>query len=124
MNGFRIRQALADNRETPAVPPADEFWRDFRARARLVPQQEAAEPARPPLLGIPAWTTVGVCALLLLAAGLFFVGRDSGAEVPPTQIHSLRVLVPHTAVLMMYDPTCQATILWVDDMDDGEETGA
>jgi len=123
MRWFKIKQMLRDRRDVPACPTRDDFWTDFRAHARMVPQLEPD--TRPsPAFRIPAWTAAGVSALLLVTAGWFFAMRSVSDDVPPNKVHSLRISVPYTAMLMMYDPSSKATIIWVDDMmTDDEESG-
>jgi hypothetical protein len=116
MRWFTIRQLLRNRREEPPVPSRDEFWTDFRARARMTPQETPGSSHPSPTLWIPEWTTAGVCVLLLVVAGWYFVLRSTGDDVPPNKVHSLRVAVPYAALLMMYDPSSKATIVWVDDM--------
>ena len=116
MRWFKVKQMLRDRRETPAAPAKDAFWTDFRARARMTSQEAPGTSHPSPILWIPEWTTAAVCVLLLVVAGWYVAVPRSGDDVPPNKVHSLRISVPYTALLMMYDPSSKATIVWVDDM--------
>lgn len=125
MKDVNIREALQDKRNGgDAFPPAGPFWADFRARARLVPQiATEKEPRWTRFLGVPEWTAAATCALLLCVGGWFMIGRSADDEQPSNAVRSLRISVPHGAVLMTYDAASKATIVWVDDMaadDEGE----
>jgi len=115
------KEAIAGGiRGKPAAP--DAFWEDFRARARLRRQEEPAN-TRP--LVIPwrnKWAWVGTCAALLLA----FLGihmMDGGAVAQASQINSVEVVASHSGVLIMTDESSQSAILWIVDMEAGEENG-
>ena len=116
MRWFKIKQMLRDRKGVPAGPAKDAFWADFRARARMTPQEAPGTPRPFPALWIPEWTTAVVSVLLIAVAGWYFAVRVAGDDVPPNKVHSLRISVPYTALLMMYDPPSKSTIVWVDDM--------
>lgn len=102
--------------EAPKPPtPAAEFWADFKARARMAPQQ-SAEPAVHPALAM-RWALAAACVLVLagVTVGGFFMRPG---PVGGTAIESLEVVASHTAVLIMNDESKPGTILWVVDMDD------
>jgi len=124
MRWSKIEKALRDRTDNRVAPSTDEFWSDFRARARMTSQQTPGRRAFP-VLWIPEWTIAGVCVLLLVGAGWFFAVRERGDDIPPNKVHSLRVSVPYMAVPMMYYPSSKATIVWVDGMTvDDDESGA
>jgi hypothetical protein len=121
MRWFKIRQMLRDRKDAPAGPAQDAFWTDFRARARMTPQEAPGTPHPVPLRWIPEWTVAAVCALLLLGMGWYFAFPGAGGDMPPNKVHSLRVSVPYAALLMTYDPASKATIVWVDGMNMDDE---
>lgn len=125
MRWFKIGRVLRDRPDAPAAPARDGFWADFRARARMTPQEAPGTRHASPLQWVPEWTTAAVCVLLVLVMGWYLLvpgARDDGS---PNKVHSLRVSVPYAALLMMYDPSSKATIVWVDGMDmDDENDGA
>lgn len=108
-----IRDALAARAARPAPRPADEFWPDFRARARLTPQDlPDAGPARPAIV----WAAPLACAALLLVA----VGLHIFSTPPPPAgeaIKSYEVVASHTAVIIMQDEETECTVMWVADME-------
>ncbi len=108
-----------------AVPPAGPFWEDFCARARLVPQLTTEGERRwRQFLGVPEWAAAACCALLLGVAGWYMMGSMAGDEQPSNAVRSLKISVPYGAVLMTYDDSTKATIVWVDGMAADEEGGA
>jgi len=124
MRWFKIKQTLRNRNEMPAGPARDTFWTDFRARARMTPQETPGTPDPFPVRWIPEWTTAAVCALLLLGAGWYFAVPGAGNDAQNNKVHSLRISVPYAALLMTYDPSSKATMVWVDDMKvDDENNG-
>ena len=101
---------------TPPPRPADDFWSEFKARARLHPQAAPETVTRP--LPYARWSLAGAAALVLIAATLTSLLRSPSmtAEKGAT-IHSVRVDVAHKGVMIMEDQPSRATIVWVVDMD-------
>jgi hypothetical protein len=88
-----IRRALKDQAPAVRPEPAEAFWADFSARARLV-RQEAPRPARHPLL----WTSMalaGATALLLLLLW------PAPAAAEATHVTALEVVAPHDAAMIL-----------------------
>ncbi len=116
-----ITEGMAEG-ERGKPHPAEAFWEDFRARARLRNQEEpgTVKPVLAPWRSRWAW--VGTCAALLLAfLGMRFLGGGAVAEA--SQINSVEVVASHSGVLIMTDESSQSAILWIVDMEDGEEDG-
>jgi len=107
----KLDQALA--RQKPGVEPrpADEFWADFKARARLRTQDAPARPRQ-----ALAWVTPLACAAaLVLAVGVYMLSppRDINGDV----IKSVEVVASHSAVFIMEDKESKSAIVWIVDME-------
>jgi len=134
----QIRTGLRKPGAAP-VPGADEFWSDFKARARLRNQEQ---PVEAPVMSISGgWAmALAACAVLTLAGyGLVLFLGGSEPRAPEIQaaesrapeiqdrelssVKSLDVEVAHSAVLVMNDELDQGTIVWIVDMqtDDNNE---
>jgi len=116
-----ITEGMAGSERGKPCPP-EAFWEDFRAHARLRNQEEpeAAKPVVAPWRSRWAW--VGTCAAVLLAVfGIRFLGGDAVAQA--SQINSVEVVASHSGVLIMTDESSHSAILWIVDMEAGEEDG-
>jgi hypothetical protein len=93
---------------------AHAFWGDFRARARMVPQQ-ALEPAR---RGAGAWgwsAALAGAAVVALAVFLLPVSAPAG-----NRIESLEVMGDYSGVFILDDGAKGGTIVWISGMN-GED---
>jgi hypothetical protein len=98
---------------------ANEFWSDFRARARLHPQlRPERRRAAPGLLG---WSVAAACVLVLIVGGILFQAHPARAEL--SHVQSMKVFATHSAVLIMDDTQSQSTIVWVADMEENGGNG-
>ena len=114
-----IREGLARQRVDAGMRDADDFWSDFRARARLVRQEAAAPAVRLPwLIGRRLAVAGAVAVLMLAAAGVWLMPVRSGAGY--SRIKSLEVIAPHSGVIIMNDSAARGTILWVADLPGGQ----
>lgn len=97
------------------MPDARTFWGDFRARARLRPQEETVPVGARP---VPAlrWAVAAAC-VLVMAAWVVVHHGPTAVSRPGASIKSLEVVASHSAVLIMSDEPSEATILWVVDME-------
>ena len=109
-----IKEILHGRRSGANMLAADEFWSDFRARARLR-RQSLPAPARPAFVS-PAWALASACAVVVLAwiGFMAFRGADAAAQ---ECVKSFTVTAPHGAVIMLEDEATQCTVLWVVDME-------
>jgi hypothetical protein len=109
-----VKKAIRDQAgSTPPMIPAETFWSDFKARARLRHRETAAAPRRIP---IPRLALATACAIVAVAVVGTYVMM--GPAAPPTnRIQSLEVKAAHSAVLIMDDETSDGTIVWVVDME-------
>lgn len=97
---------------TAAMPAADVFWDEFRARARLCNQERPAAAQRAARVMWPRWVAAatGVAAVFAFLL-VTFSARQAQAFRNP--IKSYQVLAPHSAVIIMTDDQRAGTILWV-----------
>jgi len=101
------------------MPDSETFWTDFKARARLHPQETVERVRMPHAIG---WVVAAACGLAMVA-GLFLHQRPAGGG-EDSVIKSVEVVASHAAVVIMKDEPTHSTILWVVDMDaDGENRG-
>lgn len=109
-----------------AVPPApssqEQFWSDFKARARMT-VQDAPAPARSRVL----WTSfafAGSLALLALAAIPFF--WSPAAMAGAIEITSLEVGAPHSGAMILNvvseNGKNKGAIVWVSGLEESHET--
>ena len=109
-----IKESIRRDRGAPAMRSSEEFWSDFRARARLHPQVNAV-PARN--TAIYRWALAAACGIVLLGVALFQVAVTPGSAMAgTTTIKSVEVVASHGGVLIMNDAATQSTILWIVDM--------
>lgn len=118
-----IRADLRKQAVTRSAPAANEFWTDFRARARLRAQDRPA--TMPPALPLfRRWAIASAGALtvaLLLLTGILVSSRGTTGGF--SQMDSLQVDAPYSGVLMMNDEDTQSTTVWILDMDTGDAKG-
>ncbi len=113
-SSMKIERAIKEQPATKPMPEAAEFWSDFRARARLHPQQEYTRVhPRGWFLG---WSAATACAILLL--GVFLIGLPTSSV--GSEGKAFDVMVDHSAVIIMNDEPEQGTILWIVDMEIGD----
>lgn len=117
-----IRSDLRKSAAVKVTPAAGEFWSDFRARARLRAQD------RPETTTILSpwrrWTLAsagGLIAALLVLTGILMLRPRSSGEF--SQMESLQIDAPHSAVLMMNDEDTQSTTVWILDLDADDAKG-
>ena len=100
--------------------PAEEFWTDFKARARLhVQDRPDPRPESSPFL---KWGLATACAAALVM--LVVLRGLPGLSGRGSHIKSLEVVASHSAVLIMEDQPTDSTILWIVDMslENGDST--
>jgi len=114
-----IEHGLRNQSVASTVSGDDEFWSDFRARARLRNQEQPARVSMIPR----GWAIAAVCAAMLIAGiGILSYGRGGGLQ-ELSSVRALDVKVDHGAVLMMTDEAHQSTILWIVDMQPDSDKG-
>lgn len=108
--------------------PADEFWRDFEARAegaqRLgVNDSPPVEARRIAPAKLAAWLSGPAIAVAAMLVAMF--GMQSAAIASPDAIQSYEMGedVEYGGVMILNDEESQATILWIVDMEDQEDHG-
>lgn len=110
-----VEQMRADD-SASRVPDSETFWTDFKARARMHPQETVERAPVPRAIGL---AVVAACGLVMVA-GVFLHQRPAGGGEDGV-IKSVEVVASHAAVVIMKDEPTHSTILWVVDMDvDGE----
>jgi hypothetical protein len=113
-----LEALLAREQRPPGMRDAADFWQDFRARARMIRQDERAAARRRPALSFRlAWAAA---ALLLIAGGALFMWARPGDA--PNRIKALEVIASHSGVIIIHDDARRGTILWVTDMQ-GDDSG-
>jgi len=97
----------------PAEPlrASDDFWDDFRARARMYSQDRSVR-----TIGrlISIWSTgVGFATALAVGAFIFFFG---GSQVRATEVQYIDVEAPHSAVMILTNEGSEGTLVWIEGM--------
>ena len=99
----------------------EEFWADFKARARCVRQ---AQPETLPGLSWRALSLRWSAGLTAVAAILLAVLLlPHGGTVAGNRIRSLQVIASHTGVMILNDTSGKGTILWVAGLETGAPNG-
>lgn len=111
-NGLRERRGrlpLADSRE---------FAADFKARASMM-RQDVPE-HRYMAIPVMKWSVASLAAAAAVLVAVVMT-RPAAAEIL-TQVKALRVLAPHSGVMIMNDEGGEGTVVWVTDMKTGDES--
>ncbi len=115
-----IEKALGEQRVEEGMLDADSFAEDFQARAKLRSQEQSVPTPRVSYGW--RWGLASACAaLIVMVAGLRMVVLP-GAEMTGT-IKSIEVTAAHSAVMILDDENSDSTILWIVDMDAGDDNG-
>ena len=116
----RIKELLA-SRDAGQAPDAEAFWSDFKARAKLVNQDMAGQPATASFA--PGWWAAATaCAALLIVAGGVLLYRGGSRDDTADEM-TLDVTAAHSAVLVIEDEASQGTIVWIVGMEEEESGG-
>ena len=95
--------------------PAETFWSEFRARARMVRQDGLGAPAA----GHPwGWVTAATAAVAAMAIIGFMLLPVRPAVAAMSEIKALEVVAPHSGMIIMNDDSGRGTILWITGMND------
>ncbi len=115
LSGKQIAKSMSNDQVHRRMRSADDFWSDFRARARLRPQEDAQPAAGRALSWGWRWGLAsGFAAVLVCLA--FLRGIPQAQTSPAACINSLEVVASHSAVVIMGDEPSESTILWIVDM--------
>lgn len=115
-----VEVGLRERSAPGAMRDAGTFGADFKARARLVRQEVPEEPGTTwvPLL---RWGAASFAVALVVAVAVIYW---PGPADLMTQVKSLRVMAPHSGVIIMNDEGGQGTVVWITDMEtDGGDKG-
>ena len=96
----------------------DEFWEDFRAHARMVPQLTDPEPGRAVAW---RWAWVAACAIVIAAVAGLPATRDR--EELGGVVRSIEVVAKYESILILSDELSDSTIVWIVDMQDDRNEG-
>lgn len=115
-----VEAGLRERSASGAMRDAGTFGADFKARARMV-RQEAPEEAGTSWTPLLRWGTASIAVVMVLAVAVLFWPVHEGLM---TQVKSLRVMAPHSGVIIMNDEGGQGTVVWITDMEtDGGDKG-
>jgi len=104
---------MEDSSLQQRMTPPDEFWSDFKSRARMYPQ---AAPARMWIAPLFFRRAIAAGCMVMALVGISYYWL-SEAVVEATQIQSVEVIASHSAVLIMEGESSDGAILWVVDME-------
>jgi hypothetical protein len=118
MNELRwkdVSEGLRRQGVAPQAPGREDFWSDFRARARMVRQDGlgAPAPAHPWRWAAAAATTAAAMAVIVFA---WLPARPVVTGM--SEIKSLEVIAPHSGMIIMNDDSGRGTILWITGLND------
>lgn len=100
--------------------PAGEFWSEFSARARSVPQEEPA--ALPHPLLWPRIVVYAAASLLLCATAWTWIAAHHAGLRGGNSVKRIEVFAPHDGVVILdndEDVTGSAAVVWVVGLKDG-----
>lgn len=123
MSWKQIEKALKAEREETPLPPATEFWADFKARAKLCSQDTVEPRTVRQRRGVLAWASAAACTVLVGIGVVWCWLIGSTSVVMATEVTALEVDAVHSAVIIMNDKPEDGTIVWIVDMEDGEGGG-
>jgi len=110
-------EADLKRRKTPAMRrEVGSFQQDFKARATLMRQEPQTETAL-------AWFPVLNWRYMIPAAAALMIAWLAMWPSPTslvTQVKSLQVFAPHSAVIIMVDEKEPGTVVWVTDLESGD----
>jgi hypothetical protein len=107
----QIRGVLAEQQVAGAMRSPDAFWSDFRARARLMRQEQPGSVLR--WQSLPLRLAYAAALVAVLAAGLaLMIPRVNAVN----RIKALEVVASHSGVIIINDDTHRGTILWITDL--------
>ena len=111
-----IEEGLAKQVPDVEMTPSDEFWPDFKARAKMRTQEAPDENrSRPAFL---PWATAAACTVILLVSSIvLLLNVEKTTELKNTSVTSLDVMAPHSAVIIMNDDQGDGTVVWIVDME-------
>ncbi|MCX7590937.1 MAG: hypothetical protein N2255_04845 [Kiritimatiellae bacterium] len=121
-NWAPIKEALQQAAGRPHVPPSEDFWREFRARA---PNHRFKTVAVGHSTWIPIlrWTTVGLAASLLAVLGLFLPRLATRQTHKLSEILTVEVVASHSALFIMRDQDTKSTLVWVEGLTEKPNSG-
>ena len=110
-----VETRLRERRAAGTMRDAGAFGEDFKARARLVRQEvpEGMAAWRAPAL---KWGYASLAAAAVVVAVMLWPAR---ADLL-TQVKSLKVLAPHSGVIIMNDEGGKGTVVWITDLDSND----
>lgn len=114
-----VEEGLRERRAAGTMREAGAFGEDFKARARLVRQElpESAGALRMPLF---KWGYASLAVVAVVAAALLWPVHASLV----TRVKALKVMAPHSGVIIMNDEGGQGTVVWITDLvSDGGGSG-
>jgi len=107
-----LDRAFESLRDPVEMKGRDEFWDDFRARARLVSREPGETAVREPER-FWRWSVAATVAAAAVLGVLFLpVGVPAGIR-----IESLDVVAQHSAVFILDDTMEDGTIVWISGLD-------
>ena len=113
-----VKQGLGNRRVRTPLTDSREFATDFKARAAMM-RQDVPE-RRSAAIPVLKWSAASLAAAAAVLVAVL-VTRPATAEIL-TQVKALRVLAPHSGVMIMNDEAGQGTVVWITDMKTGDES--
>ena len=99
---------------------AEDFWSDFKGRARMRAQE--APVGRTPV-PVGRWAMAGACSALVLILAVVYMFGPMQTEAVAGVIKSVEVVATHSAVLVIDDEADDYAMVWVVDMEMDAENG-
>ena len=113
-----IEAGLKSRKAPPPRHDAGSFREDFKAHAALM-RQDSPNQSEIAAFSVFSWRAIGAAAaVLLLVGGLLWPTAASLV----THVKSLQVMAPHSGVIIMTDDVNQGTVVWVTDLESGDES--
>ena len=112
-----VKEELRRQSSRPSLAEARAFAADFKARVSMMRQDRPER--RSAWIPTLKWSAASLATAVAVSVAVLMARPGSGEIL--TQVKALRVLSPHSGVMIMNDEGGQGTVVWVTDMKTGDE---
>ena len=122
-NNQKLKEALCQTQQPPAMRTANEFWGEFKAKARLTPQAGAAADTPVPHRALRPWLgpAISAAAAVLILALIYLPGLTRPREAQFSEVQEVEVMVEYSGMMVMNDTRNRGTVIWLSGLDKDSE---